>query len=217
MRLSPGSRFGVFEIVGPLGSGGMGEVYRARDTALNRDVAIKILPDSVTHDAERIARFRREAQTLASLNHPHIAAIYGLEQAEGSQVLVLESVEGETLVDRLQRGRLPVDEALAIAREMAEALEAAHEKAIVHRDLKPANVGLTHEGHVKILDFGLAKAMEADRAETSAAAATITTPAMTTGAGMVLGTAAYMIPEQAKGRAADRRSDVWATEASTER
>jgi serine/threonine protein kinase len=191
----------------------MGEAYRARDTNLERDVALKTLPDSVTGDPERLARFRREAHVLAALNHPHIAGIYGVEEAAGRRVLVLELVEGETLAARIERGPLPVEEALAIAREIAEALEAAHENGIIHRDLKPANIALTPPDRVKVLDFGLAKATDA------AAAAggldplhspTVTSPAMLTGLGIILGTAAYMSPEQARGRAADRRSDVWA-------
>ena len=212
MPLAPGTQLGSFEIVGLLGVGGMGEVYRARDTRLGRDVALKTLPDSVTGNPERLARFRREAQVLAALNHQHIASIHGLEETDRHRFLVLELVDGETLASRIQRGALPVDEALAIAREIAEALEAAHEKGIVHRDLKPANIALTSSDRVKVLDFGLAKA-----ADTSAGAntggplnsPTITSPAMTQ-LGMILGTAAYMSPEQARGRAADKRSDVWA-------
>jgi len=210
MPLAAGARFGRYEVLGPLGKGGMGEVYRARDTTLGRDVALKVLPGSVTHDPEKIARFRREAQVLASLNHPHIAAIYGVEQSGGTQFLVLELVEGQDLAQRLARGRLPPDDALAIARQIADALEAAHERGIVHRDLKPANVALTPDGEVKVLDFGLAKSIESAATNGMLDLATITTPAMTTGAGMILGTAAYMSPEHAKGRAADKRSDVWA-------
>jgi serine/threonine-protein kinase len=190
----------------------MGEVYLARDTKLNRDVALKTLPDTFTHDPERLARFRREAQVLATLNHPHIAAIYGLDEAKGQQFLVLELVDGETLDKRVARGAIPVDEALGIARQIAEALEAAHEKGIIHRDLKPANIALTGDGHVKVLDFGLAKATDADRGAPLdvSNSPTITSPAMMTGVGVILGTAAYMSPEQAKGRAADKRSDIWA-------
>src|SRR5216683_5897934 len=153
MTLNVGSRLGAYEITAPLGSGGMGEVYRARDTRLNRDVALKILPDTFTHDPERLARFRREAQVLASLNQPHIGAIYGLDEANGQQFLVLELIDGETLADRLKTGALPLDEALSIAKQIAEALEAAHEKGIIHRDLKPANIALTKDGNVKVLDF----------------------------------------------------------------
>jgi eukaryotic-like serine/threonine-protein kinase len=210
MPLSVGARLGPYEVVSALGAGGMGEVYRARDTKLERLVAIKILPDSFAHDPERLARFEREAKTLAALNHPNIGGIHGLEEADGVTALVLELVEGPTLADRIAQGRLPVDEALSIARQIGEALEAAHERGIVHRDLKPANIKLRHDGTVKVLDFGLAKALEPSGVSSSASLSpTITTPAMTQ-AGIILGTAAYMSPEQAKGRAADKRSDVWA-------
>ena len=190
----------------------MGEVYRAKDTKLGRDVALKILPASFTNDPERVARFRREAQVLASLNHTHIAQIHGMEEANGTQFLVLELVDGESLDKWIARGPIPVDEALGIAKQIAEALEAAHEKGIIHRDLKPANIALTQDGNVKVLDFGLAKAVES----TSGAALdamnspTITSPAMMTSVGVILGTAAYISPEQAKGRPADKRSDIWA-------
>ena len=190
----------------------MGEVYRARDTRLQRDVAIKVLPAAFAHDVERLARFEREARTLASLNHPNIAHVYGLEDAGGSTALVMELVEGPTLADRIARGAVPRTEALAIARQIADALEAAHEQGIVHRDLKPANIKVTPDGAVKVLDFGLAKiASTALGASTSSMSQlpTITTPAMTQ-AGVILGTAAYMSPEQAKGRPADKRSDIWA-------
>jgi serine/threonine protein kinase len=192
MALSPGTRLGPYEIQSALGAGGMGEVYRARDTKLGRDVAMKILPDSFTHDPERLARFRREAQVLAALNHPHIGAIYGLDEANGQQFLVLELIDGGTLADRIAQGALPVDEALAIAKQIAEALEAAHEKAIVHRDLKPANIALTQDGNVKVLDFGLAKATEAASGASIdlANSPTLTSPAMVTGVGMILGTVA---------------------------
>src|SRR4051794_7381114 len=191
----------------------MGEVYRARDAKLGRDVALKILLDSVAQDADRVARFKREAQVLASLNHPHIAAIYGFDEAAGTQFLVLELVQGETLAERLTRGPIPVDEAIAIARQIAEALAAAHEKGIIHRDLKPANIAVSGHGQVKVLDFGLAKLVAAPAAAGSSSVSmspTLTTPAMMTGVGMILGTAAYMAPEQAKGREADQRCDVWA-------
>ncbi|HJR60978.1 MAG TPA: protein kinase [Vicinamibacterales bacterium] len=207
MPLSAGARLGPYEIVAPLGSGGMGQVYRARDTKLNRDVAVKALPDLFATDPERVARFEREAQLLAALNHQHIAAIYGLEQASGAQFLILELVEGESLADTLARGPLPLRETLAAARQIVDALEAAHEKAIVHRDLKPANIMVTPDGHVKVLDFGLAKALETEQPNASLS------PTLTFGAtqaGVILGTAAYMSPEQAKGRLADKRSDVWA-------
>jgi serine/threonine-protein kinase len=211
MTLQPGTRLGPYEIVAPLGAGGMGEVYRAKDTKLGRDVALKILPASFTNDPERVGRFRREAQVLASLNHPHIAQIYGLEEASSTQFLVLELVDGESLDKRVARGPIPVDEALVIAKQIAEALEAAHEKGIIHRDLKPANIALTKDGSVKVLDFGLAKAAESTSGPVDAMnSPTITSPAMMTGVGVILGTAAYMSPEQAKGRPADKRSDVWA-------
>ena len=211
MALSTGARLGVYEIGSPLGAGGMGEVYRAKDTTLGRDVALKILPDSFVHDPERVGRFRREAQVLAALNHPHIAQIHGLEEVDGTQFLVLELVDGESLDKCIARGRIPFDEALGIARQIAEALEAAHEKGIIHRDLKPANIALTKDGQVKVLDFGLAKAIETTGGSVDAMnSPTITSPAMMTGVGVILGTAAYMSPEQAKGRPADKRSDVWA-------
>ena len=213
MSLAPGARLGAYEVVSLIGAGGLGEVYRARDTRLNRDVAIKVLPDAFVHDADRLARFKREAQVLASLNHPHIAAIYGVEEGASGSALVLELVEGPTLADRIARGPIPIDEALPIARQTAEALEAAHEHGIVHRDLKPANIKLTPDDTVKVLDFGLAKAGDSSavgrdfsRADLSP---TITSPAMTLG-GVILGTAAYMSPEQAKGKPIDKRSDVWA-------
>src|SRR5215208_1934372 len=186
----------------------MGAVYRATDTSLGRQVAIKILPDAFATDPERLVRFEREAKTLASLNHPHIAAIYGFEKSSGVHALVMELVEGEDLSQRIARGAIPLDDALSIAKQIAEALEAAHEQGIIHRDLKPANIKVRRDGTVKILDFGLAKL-----GGTGAAGAvhelTITSPAMTA-AGMILGTAAYMSPEQARGKAVDRRADVWA-------
>jgi serine/threonine-protein kinase len=212
MALAPGTRLGAYEILSLLGQGGMGEVYRAKDTKLGRDIALKILPATFTNDPDRVSRFRREAQVLASLNHPHIAQIHGLEQADGTQFLVLELVDGESLDKPIARGPIPVDEALDIARQIAEALETAHEKGIVHRDLKPANIALTSDGTVKVLDFGLAKATEAASGTSLDVtnSPTITTPAMMTRLGVILGTAAYMSPEQAKGRPADKRSDVWA-------
>src|SRR6266852_6166683 len=189
----------------------MGEVYRARDTRLNRDVALKILPDAFARDPDRLARFTREAQTLASLNHSNIAAIYGIEESGDVRALVMELVEGEDLSAHIGRGPIPLAEALPIAKQMADALEAVHEQGIIHRDLKPANVKVRADGTVKVLDFGLAKALEPAGAMSPgmSMSPTITTPAMTQ-SGMMLGTAAYMSPEQAKGRAADRRSDVWA-------
>jgi serine/threonine protein kinase len=211
--LRAGTTLGPYEIVAPLGAGGMGEVYRARDPKLGRDVALKILPATFTTDPERLARFRREAQLLASLNHPHIGAIYGLDEANGQQILVLELVDGESLDTRLACGAIPVDEALAIARQVAEALESAHEKGVIHRDLKPANIVLTKDGHVKVLDFGLAKptepASEASRRDLMNSP-TITSPAMMTGIGVILGTAAYMSPEQARGKQVGKGADIWA-------
>ena len=202
MPLSVGSRLGPYEVVALIGAGGMGEVYRARDTKLNRSVAIKILPDSFARDGERVARFRREAQMLAALNHPHIAAIHDLHETDGHQFLVLELIDGETLAARIAKGPLPVDETLAIARQIAEALEAAHEKGIVHRDLKPSNIALTADDQVKVLDFGLAKATGATTSSgpNLENSPTVTSPDVMTGAGLILGTAAYMSPEQTKGR-----------------
>jgi hypothetical protein len=189
----------------------MGEVYAATDVNLARQVAIKVLPDAVAADADRLARFDREARTLASLNHPNIALIYGIERAGGTTALVMELVEGMTLADRIAGSAIPIDEALPIARQIAEALEAAHEQGIIHRDLKPANVKVRPDGRVKVLDFGLAKAIETSTAMSGghSRSPTITTPAMTQ-AGVILGTAAYMSPEQARGKAVDKRSDIWA-------
>jgi len=210
MALPPGTRLGPYVITAQIGVGGMGEVYRATDTKLKRDVAIKVLPDVLGHDPDRLARFRREAQVLASLNHSHIAATYGIEDAGGECALVLELVEGETLADRIARGPMPLDEALPIAKQIAEALEAAHEQGIVHRDLKPANIKVRPDGTVKVLDFGLAKAMEPAGASTVNATMSPTISVHATQAGIILGTAAYMSPEQAAGKVADKRSDLWA-------
>ena len=211
MALAPGVRLGPYEVLAAIGKGGMGEVYRATDTKLKRDVAVKVLPASLASDPERLARFQREAEVLASLNHPNIAQIHGLEDAGGTKALVMELVEGPTLADRIAQGAIPVDEALPIAKQIAEALEAAHEQGIIHRDLKPANVKLRPDGVVKVLDFGLAKALEPSSAMSPgmSQAPTITTPAMTQ-AGMILGTAAYMSPEQAHGKTVDKRTDIWA-------
>ena len=211
MTLTPGTHLGPYEVVLLLGAGGMGEVYRARDTALNRDVALKVLPDALASDADRLARFTREAQTLAALNHPNIAHIHGLESSGGVRALVMELVEGEDLSQRIARGPIAAGEALPIARQIAEALEAAHEQGIIHRDLKPANIKVRPDGVVKVLDFGLAKAIEpvGPAAAHVALSPTITSPAMTQ-AGMILGTAAYMSPEQARGKAVDKRADIWA-------
>ena len=210
MPLAPGTRLANYEIVSPIGAGGMGEVYRARDTSLKRDVALKILPESFATDAERLARFQREAEVLASLNHPNIAGIHGLAETDGIKALVMELVDGEDLAERIERGPIPLDEVLPIARQIAEALEAAHEQGIIHRDLKPANVKVRKDGTVKVLDFGLAKAMAPAAAPGDLAnSPTITSPAMTQ-AGMILGTVAYMSPEQARGQSVDKRTDIWA-------
>jgi serine/threonine-protein kinase len=211
LALAPRTRLGVYEVTAQIGEGGMGQVYRAHDTKLNRDVALKILPDAFASNPDRLARFTQEAQTLASLNHPNIAHIYGLEESNGVRALVLELVEGEDLSMRITRGAIPLAEALPIAKQIAKALEAAHEQGIIHRDLKPANVKVREDGTVKVLDFGLAKAFEPAGAASSSVSRspTITTPAMTQ-AGNILGTAAYMAPEQARGKAVDRRADIWA-------
>ena len=203
MSLTRGTRLGVYEVTVQIGEGGMGQVYRAHDTRLNRDVAIKVLPDSVAHDVDRLARFRREAQTLALLNHPNIAHIHGLEESGGLCALVMELIEGEDLSWRIDRGAIPIDEALRIAKQIAEALEAAHEQGIVHRDLKPANIKVRADGLVKVLDFGIAKAVAPP------GATTVTLTAHRTEAGTIVGTPAYMSPEQARGETADRRTDIW--------
>jgi len=210
MTLEPGTRLGIYEVIALLGVGGMGEVYRARDTRLNREVAIKVLLAAVANDAERIARFSREAQVLASLNHPNIAQIFGLEDAGAVRALVMELVEGPTLADRIGQGAIHLDEVLPIAKQIAEALEAAHELGIIHRDLKPANIKIRTDGTVKVLDFGLAKALDPAGATSSEAANSPTLSMQATAAGVILGTAAYMAPEQARGKAADKRADVWA-------
>jgi eukaryotic-like serine/threonine-protein kinase len=209
LSLTAGTRLGSYEVLSLLGKGGMGEVYRARDTKLKREVAIKILPDEFSRDADRVARFQREAEALASVNHANIAGIHSLEESNGSRLLILELVEGETLAERLKRGPVAVEEALSIAKSICEALEAAHEKGIVHRDLKPANVKITPEGNVKVLDFGLAKAFGGDVATVNLSnSPTISMAA--THAGVILGTAVYMSPEQATGKQVDRSTDVWA-------
>jgi len=207
-----GTTLGVYRIDAEIGRGGMGQVYRARDTALNRDVAIKVLPDGLADDPDRLMRFEREAQALAALNHPNIAHVYGLEKSGGTPAIVMELVEGPTLADRIAKGPIPLDEALLIARQIAEGLEAAHERGIIHRDLKPANIKVTDDGTVKLLDFGLAKALAPDPAspEADELANSPTLTARATQMGVILGTAAYMAPEQAKGKAVDRRVDVWA-------
>ena len=208
MALNVGDRLGHYDVTALLGEGGMGQVWQATDTQLNRQVALKILPDAFAADPDRLARFTREAQILASLNHPNIAAIHGIEEAEGTRALVLDLVEGPTLADRISKGPIPLDEALPIAKQIAEALEAAHEAGVIHRDLKPANIKVREDGTVKVLDFGLAKALDPtpqgdlDQSPTLTAAATQM--------GVILGTAAYMSPEQAKGKLVDRRADIWA-------
>jgi serine/threonine protein kinase len=203
---------GPYRIGAKIGEGGMGQVYRARDTRLDRDVAIKILPEAFATDTDRLRRFEREAKTLAALNHPHIAQVYGTETADGRPMLVMELVEGEDLAARLAAGPMPFDEAMPIARQIAEALEAAHGQGIIHRDLKPANIRVRPDGTVKVLDFGLAKPAAAEATSVAAPpmnSPTFTSPAMTQ-LGIILGTAAYMSPEQANGRPLDRRTDVWA-------
>jgi eukaryotic-like serine/threonine-protein kinase len=209
MTLAPGSKLGPYEILNEIGVGGMGEVFRARDAKLGRDVALKVLPDAFARDAERMARFDREAKVLASLNHPNIASIYGLDDSCSTHALVMELVEGPTLADRIKAGAIPIDEAIHIAREICDGLEYAHERGIVHRDLKPANVKVSNDEAVKILDFGLAKALEAD-ASSADLSTSPTLSQMATQAGVLLGTAAYMAPEQAKGKPVDRRADIWA-------
>src|ERR1700756_2677765 len=202
-----GTKLAHYEITSHLGSGGMGDVYQATDTKLSRSVAIKFLPEAFSHDTERVARFQREARVLASLNHPGIAAIYGLEEINNRHFLVMELVPGETLADRIKRGAIPIEEALPIAKQIAEALEEAHEKGVIHRDLKPANVKLTLDGKVKVLDFGLAKALQEPQPSNFSNSPTLLSAASTPGT--ILGTAAYMSPEQARGQNVDHRSDVF--------
>ena len=210
MRLSIGTTLGAYEILALIGSGGMGEVYLAHDTKLGRDVAIKVIPEAFAHDPQRLSRFQREAKMLASLNHPNIATIHGLEESSGTHYLVMELVPGETLRERIAReGAVPVEEALGIAKQIAEALEAAHEKSIIHRDLKPANVKVTPEGKVKVLDFGLAKAFAGEESGSDPSNSPTLSQAATL-QGVILGTAAYMSPEQARGKSVDKRTDLWA-------
>ena len=208
MPLDPGTRLSVYEVTAKIGEGGMGEVYQARDTKLNRDVALKVLPDLFASDPDRLARFQREAEVLASLNHPNIATIHGLEESDGIRALVLELVEGPTLAERIAQGPIPLDETIAIASQIADALEAAHEQGVIHRDLKPANVKVKDDGTVKVLDFGLAKALDPSPVGDPSLSPTLTAAA--TQMGVIMGTAAYMAPEQAKGKVADKRADVWA-------
>src|SRR5262245_50084320 len=208
MELTIGTQLSTYEITALLGAGGMGEVYRARDTRLGRSVAVKMLPEAMAQDADRIARFEREARLLASLNHANIAALHGLEQSEGRHFLIMELVEGETLAERIARGPMPVEEALKIAYQIADALEFPHEKAVIHRDLKPANVKVTPEGKVTVLDFGLAKALAAPAVDANLMSSP-TLSALATIPGMILGTAPYMSPEQANGFDADQRSDIF--------
>src|SRR6516162_939526 len=207
MALRIGTQLGPHEITALLGKGGMGVVYRAHDTKLGRDVAIKALPDAFANDLDRLQRFQREAQVLASLNHPNIAQIYGLEESDRTRCIVMELVEGETLLERLKHGPIPLEEALPIASQIAAALEAAHERGIVHRDLKPANIKVTRDGKVKVLDFGLAKAFQEEHQPTLSNSPTVIGASVP---GVILGTAAYMSPEQARGKEADRSSDIWA-------
>jgi len=207
MALTSGTKLGSYEIQSPLGAGGMGEVYRATDSRLGRDVALKVILPEFAQDAQRMARFQREAQVLASLNHTNIASIYGLEESGGVRALVMEVVEGPTLAERIQEGAIPLEEALPIAIQIADALEYAHERGVIHRDLKPANIKLTHDGKVKVLDFGLAKALQGDASARDVSNSPTLTAA--TKAGIILGTVAYMSPEQAKGKAVDRRADIW--------
>src|SRR6202049_4357531 len=210
MPLAAGTKLGTYEVRSAIGAGGMGEVYQAHDTKLGRDVAIKVLPEAFAHDPEKLSRFQREAKMLASLNHPNIATIHGFEQSNGTSYLVMELVSGETLAERVKReGALPTEEALAICKQIAEALEAAHAKSIIHRDLKPANIKVTPEGKVKVIDFGLAKAFSGDASkEDPSDLPTLSMPP--TMHGVILGTAAYMGPEQARGKAVDKRTDIWA-------
>src|SRR5262252_5651843 len=209
MRMSINSRLGRYEILSRIGAGGMGEVYRARDTKLGRDVAIKVLPEAFARDADRMARFQREAKVLASLDHPNIASIYGLEDSGGSRALVMQLAEGPTLADRIKTGPIPIDDTLRIARQICDALEYAHERGIIHRDLKPANVKVSADDTVKILDFGLAKALESEPASLDISTSP-TLSHLATMQGVLLGTAAYMSPEQAKAKPVDRRTDIWA-------
>ena len=211
MAIEPGQMLSHYRLAAKIGAGGMGEVWKATDTTLDREVAIKILPESLSTDSDRLARFSREAKLLASLNHPHIAAVYGSHEADGVRFLAMELVDGEDLSERITRGRLPLDDVISIARQLGEALEAAHETGVIHRDLKPANIRLDSRGKVKVLDFGLAKALLPEAA--SGDARSSFSPTMTSAgsiAGVILGTAAYMSPEQARGKPVGRTADIWA-------
>ncbi len=209
--MEPGTKLGHYEILSPLGEGGMGQVYRARDTTLDRDVAIKVLSEDFASDANRLARFEREAKLLASLNHPNIATIFGFEESDGVLFIAMELVEGDSLAERIAAsGRIEIDEALEIARRIALALEAAHEAGVIHRDLKPANVQVSPDGTVKVLDFGLAKAYEVEGSDPSSDLSHSPTMMAATGTGVIMGTAPYMSPEQARGTPVDKRSDIWA-------
>ena len=207
MALEVGSRLGHYNVTALIGEGGMGQVYQATDTTLDRNVALKVLPDAFTSNPDRLARFEREAKVLASLNHPNIGAIYGLEKSGDTRALVLELIEGPTLADRIKRGPIPLDEALAIAKQIAEALEAAHEAGVIHRDLKPAKIKVRDDGTVKVLDFGLAKALDPSPEGDPSQSPTLTAAA--TQMGVIMGTAAYMSPEQARGKTVDKRADIW--------
>lgn len=209
MLLSPGTKLNHYEIIESVGAGGMGEVYRARDTNLGRDVAIKVLPEAFSRDKERLDRFQREARLLAKLNHPNIATLHGLEEHEGRRFIVMELVEGETLQERIAKGPIPVDEAVALFIQIADGLEAAHEKAVIHRDLKPSNIKMGPNEQIKILDFGLAKTF-VDEDPSAADSSQSPTLSRGTQVGVIMGTAAYMSPEQAKGQQVDKRTDVWA-------
>src|SRR6478672_9980279 len=207
MAITPGTRIGAYEVTSQLGEGGMGVVFRARDTKLLRDVAVKVLPDHFADDPERLSRFQREAQILASVNHPNIAQIYGLEHVGSAGCIVMELVEGETLSDRLKNGPIPLDEAIEIAKQIADALAAAHERGIVHRDLKPANIKLTRNGTVKVLDFGLAKVLNSPGEKTNLSMMPTKVSGSITGS--IVGTVGYMSPEQARGKEVDARTDIW--------
>jgi len=209
VSLQAGHQLAHYEILEPIGKGGMGEVYRARDTKLGRDVAIKVLPEEFARDKERLDRFDREARLLAQLNHANIATLYGLEEHDGQKFIVMELVEGETLAERIAKGPLPVDEAIPVFIQIAEGLEAAHEKSIIHRDLKPANIKIGPDGKPKILDFGLAKAFVGERESVAADSSRSPTLTKGTALGVIMGTASYMSPEQARGGTLDKRTDIW--------